>query len=288
MNVGEKVAKLDRSWTDPTFKARYDQGSYTSLNEAEQEAKSVADDDNWDAVIVKEGEEFRVFAIGEVRKEFGGLWSDNTLYGAAEGVYEFVITDPGDGSERIAGTSDSSATVDRVSRWLKKDHYVPYDLEMTWLLARKLDAEAWGVFMEDFASKGEYGQQKIAAGFGDPSISDYRQRAADGMQKLLAVSIQKGLEARFNGKLKDIERISGSLQYAAKLPGLPQPAKDFIGFYTEALTKVPRDVAKMLINPNKAPNTALWHFYDVYSATTGDTDFENVMNLFDHIKQVYR
>ncbi|HEY9839798.1 MAG TPA: hypothetical protein V6D23_21095, partial [Candidatus Obscuribacterales bacterium] len=62
----------------------------------------------------------------------------------------------------------------------------------------------------------------------------------------------------------------------------------FIGFYTEALTKVPRDVAKMLINPNKAPNTALWHFYDVYSATTGDTDFENVMNLFDHIKQVYR
>jgi hypothetical protein len=119
MKIGQKVSEIEVTFSNPDISITSKHGQFSSLSEARQEAFKVAGSKSEDAVIIKEKGKFNVYGIDEVRDKFGGLWSDNKIVGAAQGTYQFVITDPEDGKTvKIAGTGDNSSEIDKLAEKL--------------------------------------------------------------------------------------------------------------------------------------------------------------------------
>jgi hypothetical protein len=125
MNIGDKAVTLhtDKSyWFDKEQKIKVtsDQGTYASVAEAEKAAKKVAESGSEDATIVKEGDQYHVYGIEEVKDKFSGAAGSNHLEGAASGTMELFMTDAQEGDVRAAGTRDKTAQIDKVTEAFKR------------------------------------------------------------------------------------------------------------------------------------------------------------------------
>jgi hypothetical protein len=82
--------------------ARADKGVFATREEAEAAAKQVADSANQDAVVVAEGEQFRVYGVDEISAMLpAGAMGGNVIREAP--IVSFVISDPLTGQENVIG-----------------------------------------------------------------------------------------------------------------------------------------------------------------------------------------
>lgn len=94
LGKGAKLAELEVRFSNRDITVSDYVGSFPSQAIAEQQAKIIAGRDSMDAMVVKEGDRFAVYGTTEIRKQFGGLWSDNTLTGVSANVVSAFMTDP--------------------------------------------------------------------------------------------------------------------------------------------------------------------------------------------------
>lgn len=91
---GAKLAELEVRLSNRDITVTDYVGSFPSQAIAEEQAKIIAARDSMDAVVVKEGDRYTVYGTTEIRKQFGGLWSDNTLTNVNSNVVGAFMTDP--------------------------------------------------------------------------------------------------------------------------------------------------------------------------------------------------
>jgi hypothetical protein len=155
------------------------------------------------------------------------------------------------------------------------------------LLLKQLDTEAWGNLMEAYSQLGPDEQKGILRSFGNGS-----ERL--GAERLAAKGIYEMMAARFRGLADAGSKIAGSLKVTQKLAdklgfSLPAPISKFLGFYADALDKVPTLFAEKMLRLVRGESriAADRLFYDA-AEKAGFTNQNEVDRLLDTLKQIYR
>lgn len=100
--VGRRIGELEVRFLNRDLNVSSTHGVYGSRADAQRAARSAAAATGEDAVVRREGDAYAVYGVTEIRDQFGGLWSDNTLADLDSGLTDVYMTDPTSGSVRRA------------------------------------------------------------------------------------------------------------------------------------------------------------------------------------------
>lgn len=102
--AGRRIGELEVRMSNRDLNVSSSHGVYGSRADAQAEAQRVAAARGEDAVVRREGDGYAVYGISEIRSQFGGLWSDNTLTDMDPALTDVYMTDPTRGTVRRAAS----------------------------------------------------------------------------------------------------------------------------------------------------------------------------------------
>ncbi len=102
--TGRRIGELEVSFSNRDLNVSSSHGVYGNQADAQQEAQRVAAATGEDAVVRQEGGAYAVYGITEIRDQFGGLWSDNSLSDLDSNLTDVYMTDQTSGNVRRATT----------------------------------------------------------------------------------------------------------------------------------------------------------------------------------------
>lgn len=104
LKAGSLVGQVDVRLMNRDLKVIASHGVYGDKAVADKTAETLAGAPGKDALVRREGNGFAVYAINEVRDQFGGLWSHNSLTQMDKRVKSVFMTDPTTNTVRQART----------------------------------------------------------------------------------------------------------------------------------------------------------------------------------------
>lgn len=100
--VGRRIGELEVRFSNRDLNVTSTGGVHGSRADAQAAAQAIAGRSGEDAIVRREGSAYAVYGISEIRSQFGGLWSDNTLSDLNRDISDVYMTDQTSGSTRRA------------------------------------------------------------------------------------------------------------------------------------------------------------------------------------------
>ncbi|MCB9652348.1 MAG: hypothetical protein H6730_37940 [Deltaproteobacteria bacterium] len=102
--TGRRIGELEVRFSNRDLNVTSTHGIYGSRADAQAAAQAAAAASGEDAVVRREGDGYAVYGVTEIRSQFGGLWSDNTLADLDRDLTDVYMTDPTSGHVRRAAS----------------------------------------------------------------------------------------------------------------------------------------------------------------------------------------
>jgi hypothetical protein len=94
LRAGTRIGELEVAGSNPDLHTISTHGVFGQRSDAQAAAQRVAAATGKDAIVRREGNAFAVYGITEIRSQFGGYWSDNTLADLDANITDVYMTDP--------------------------------------------------------------------------------------------------------------------------------------------------------------------------------------------------